>query len=302
LRCNVVSDVATTRIAPKIRPGEAGHARASLCTFWIEDAREFPMTWSEDVARAIYEAHRLGLDFSPLRQGGSALSERTAYEVQDHLVARLCADLRSDVAGYKIGLTSPAMQKMCGMATPVYGRILSTRVQSGDVHVDPARHRHLGVEFEIAVRIGKDVTAPPQTWSALDEYVDGIAPSFELVDDRHANYAHLDGASLVADNAWNAGIVLGPWQSAPPDLQSRRGRVFCDGVQVDEGRVGDALEHPFASVHWLAGELARRGHVLRAGMVVMTGSIVRTRFPSVGQHWQYEVDGLGSVRASFASA
>jgi 2-keto-4-pentenoate hydratase len=260
------------------------------------------MTWSEDVATAICEAHRLGLDFSPLRQGGRELSEGTAYEVQDHLVARLCADLRSDVVGYKIGLTSPAMQKMCGVAAPVYGRILGRRVHSGDVRVDPTSHGHLGVEFELAVRMGRDVTAPPQTWSAMGEFVDGIAPSFELIDDRHANYDHLDGASLVADNAWNAGIVLGPWQSAPPDLQSRRGRVFCDGVQIDEGRVGDALEHPFASVHWLAGELVRRGHILRAGMVVMTGSIVRTRFPSLGQLWQYEVDGLGSVRASFASA
>src|SRR5438477_10066539 len=124
------------------------------------------MTWSEDVALAIYQARRLGLDFSPLRQGGRELSEDTAYEVQDQLVARLCADLRSEVVGYKIGLTSPAMQKMCGMATPVYGQILGTRVYSGDVRVDPARHRHLGIEFEITVRLGKDVIAQPQTWSA----------------------------------------------------------------------------------------------------------------------------------------
>jgi len=260
------------------------------------------MTWSEDVALAIYEAHRLRLDFSPLRQGGRELSEGRAYDVQDHLVARLCAELRSDVVGYKIGLTSPAMQKMCGVAAPIHGRILGKRVHATDAHVDPARHGRLGLEFEIAVRVSRDVTAPPPTWSAMGEYVDGIAPSFELVDDRHANYDHLDGVSMVADNAWNAGIVLGPWQSAPPDLQSRRGRVSCDGVQIDEGRVGDALEHPFASVHWLAGELAQRGHVLRAGMIVMTGNIVRTRFPTVGQRWQYEVDGLGSVQVSFASA
>ena len=96
--------------------------------------------------------------------------------------------------------------------------------------------------------------------------------------------------------------MVGHWQSAPPDLQSRRGRVSCNGERIDEGRVGDALEHPFASVHWLAVELARRGHVLRAGQVVMTGSIVRTRFATAGQRWTYEVDGLGSVQASFARA
>jgi 2-keto-4-pentenoate hydratase len=260
------------------------------------------MAWTEDVARAIHEAHRVGLDFAPVRRGGRELSEDIAYEIQDHLVALLCAELRSSVVGYKIGLTSPAMQEMCGRNAPVYGRVLASRVHASDVRVDPARCWHLGVECEIAVRIGKDVTAPPSTWSAMDEYVDAIAPSFELVDDRHADYARLDGASLIADNAWNAGIVVGHWQSAPPDLQSRRGRVSCNGERIDEGRVGDALEHPFASVHWLAVELARRGHVLRAGQVVMTGSIVRTRFATAGQRWTYEVDGLGSVQASFARA
>ena len=260
------------------------------------------MTWSEDVALSIHEAHRLGLDFSPLRKRGHDLGEGVAYEIQDHYVARLCADLQSDVVGYKIGLTSPAMQKMCGVSAPVYGRILRKRVHVGEAPVDPARYGHLGVEFEIAVRLGKDVPAAPALWSAMGEYVDFIAPSFELVDDRHANYDYMDGASLIADNAWSAGIIHGTWQAAPSDLPSRRGRVFCDDTQIDEGRVGDALEHPFASVHWLAGELIRRGHVLRAGMVVMTGSIVRTRFPSAGQHWRYEVDGLGSVRALFASA
>jgi 2-keto-4-pentenoate hydratase len=260
------------------------------------------MTWNEDVALAIHEAHRLGLDFAPLRRGGGELSEDSAYGVQDHYVARLCADLQSEVAGYKIGLTSKAMQQMCGVSAPVYGRILGKRVHAGEALLDPARYGHLGVEFEIAVRLGKDVIAPPATWSAMGEYASGIAPAFELVDDRHANYAYMDGASLIADNAWSAGIIAGAWQDAPPDLQSRRGRIFCDGTQIDEGRVGDALEHPFASVHWLARELIRRGHVLRAGMVVMTGSIVRTRFPLAGQHWRYEVDGLGSVRASFGGA
>src|SRR5438046_2016843 len=114
------------------------------------------MTWSEDVARVIHEAHRLGIDFAPLLQGGRELSEDTAYEVQDQLVARLCAEQRSEVLGYKVGLTSPAMQKMCGMATPVYGGILGTRVHASDARVDPARYAHLGIEFEITVRLGKD--------------------------------------------------------------------------------------------------------------------------------------------------
>lgn len=253
------------------------------------------MTWSDDVARAIHQAHQLRIDFAPLRRGGKPLTEDAAYEIQDHLVARLCADLGSEVVGYKIGLTSQTMQKMCSVGAPIHGQILSKRVHSSDATIDPAHYGRLGIEFEVAVRLGKDVTTLPQTWSAMEAFVDAIAPAFELVDDRHANYATLDGPSMVADNSWNAGMVVGTWQSAPHDLPTRRGRVFSDDALVDEARVGDALDHPFASVHWLADELLRRGKVLRAGMVVMTGSIVKTRFPTAG-HFRYEVDGLGAVK------
>src|SRR5262249_8569136 len=156
----------------------------------------------------------------------------------------LCADSDSDIGGYKIGLTSPAMQQMCGLSTPVYGCLLRKQIHSSDASIDPARYGRLGIEFEIAVRLGKDVNAVPATWSGMGDYVDAIAPSFELIDDRHAIYTQLDGASLIADNAWSAGAVFGAWQSVPADLPARRGRIYSDGAQVDEGRVGDALEHP----------------------------------------------------------
>jgi 2-keto-4-pentenoate hydratase len=81
----------------------------------------------------------------------------------------------------------------------------------------------------------------------------------------------------------------------PEDLPIREGRVAVDGVAGDRGRVGDALDHPFESVRWLVTQLAQRGQTLRAGMVVMTGSIVKTRFPSERGSWVYEVEGLGAV-------
>src|SRR5262245_5803409 len=137
------------------------------------------MSWSEDVAQLMYEAHRLRLDFMPLRQGGQAVSEEAAYDVQDRFVARLCDELRSTVVGYKIGLTSATMQKMCGVATPIYGCILGKRVHHGDTPIDVSDYGRLGVEFEVAVRVGKDVTVPPATWNGLADYVDAVAPAFE---------------------------------------------------------------------------------------------------------------------------
>jgi 2-keto-4-pentenoate hydratase len=255
---------------------------------------------STDIARAIHDAHRIGLDFWPLRVAGETLAEDRAYEVQEHLVARLCGELKAEVIGYKIGLTSAVMQKMCGIGSPVYGAILDNRRHASGAAIRLGNYGRLGIEFEIAVRLNRDLSPVPASWATVADSVDAIAPAFELIDDRHADYAHLDGASLIADNGWSAGLVLGEWQPAPADLARRRGRAIQNGAEIDRGLVGDAYEHPFAAVHWVAQGLARRGKLLRAGMVVMTGSVVKTRFPAAGERWRYEVEGLGAVEASFA--
>ena len=39
------------------------------------------------------------------------------------------------------------------------------------------------------------------------------------VDDRAADYGNLDVKSLVADNSWNAGIVLAPFVANWPELE-----------------------------------------------------------------------------------
>jgi 2-keto-4-pentenoate hydratase len=60
------------------------------------------------------------------------------------------------------------------------------------------------------------------------------------------------------------------------------------------------MGHPFESVAWVAGLLASQGKQLRAGMIVMTGSTLATRFPIAGEACRYEVEGLGSVSATMS--
>ena len=257
----------------------------------------------EALATALYAAHGARRGFEPVRAAGRPLALDAAYRVQDRFVRLLRDGQAAAIAGYKIGLTSAAMQEMCGIGHPVHGRVLATGVQATPGSAALSRHVHLGIEFEIAARLGRDfmlnVPAEPTADVARDA-VDAVAAALELVDDRNADYARLDAASLVADNAWNAGIVLGPWQSVPSDLGGRRGVLRIDGVVAEEGRVGSAGDHPLASVAWLARELARRGGGLRRGDIVMTGSIVRTRFPSATGRWAFEVEGLGEVALSVA--
>jgi 2-keto-4-pentenoate hydratase len=159
-------------------------------------------------------------------------------------------------------------------------------------------HGRLGLEFEIAVRIGTDTA--PSTGHTLDSvraHVDAVCAALEVVDDRNADYRTLDVRGLVADNAWNAGVVLSTFVAAWPELPAVEGIVSVDGEVVDRGFGRDVLGDPLVVVAWLANHLGTRGEHLRAGQFVMTGSLVTTRFALADAHYRFDVRGIGSVSA-----
>jgi 2-keto-4-pentenoate hydratase len=161
----------------------------------------------------------------------------------------------------------------------------------------PFQFGRLGLEFEIAVRIKSDlpVTRAPFTAETIAPHIDGVCAAIELVDDRNADYTSLDVLSLVADNSWNGGIVLSEFATAWPDLQSVLGRATKDRAAIGEGHGRDILGHPFNSVAWLATQLASTGAGLKAGQVVMTGSVMKTIFPDADANYRFDLEQLGFV-------
>ncbi len=131
----------------------------------------------------------------------------------------------------------------------------------------------------------------PYTREEIAGAIGGAAAAFELVDDRGADYACLDALSLIADNSWNAGVVQGV-SSPPVALGALAGALHVDGELVDSGNSRDALSHPLAVVQWLSDHLRGYGSYLRAGELVMTGSIVTTRIAKGGEHYHFELAGL----------
>jgi len=247
-------------------------------------------------AEMLMNAHASGAPFAPFAAAFGIASVADAYAVQCDYV-RLQMQARSaDAAGYKIGLTSKRMQDMCGIDSPIAGVVLSDRVHASGAVLSAPSYGRMGVEFEIAVRLKRDFT--PEAIPSLNEVaaaVDAVCPAVEIVDDRRADYRALDVLSLIADNSWNAGIVLGEFVRAWPDLASIEGLVSLDGNALDRGSGGDVLGHPFHPVAWLANHLAPQGSGLRAGDIVMTGSIVTTKFPDRPASYRFDVKGLGSV-------
>jgi len=246
------------------------------------------------MAEGLLADHRGRVPFKAFLPQGASISD--AYDVQDRYVALLRAE-QGEAIGYKVGLTSKAMQTFCGIDHPIGGVVLAKRVLRSGANIRRADFGRLGLEFEVAVRIKSDVPASATLLdsAAIRPHIDGVGAAIEVVDDRAADYSSLDVRSLVADNSWNAGIVLANFASVWPDLEAVAGRATKDGTPIGEGHGRDILGHPFNSVAWLAAQLAGRGERLKAGQIVMTGSVMKTVFPTENASYRFELEGLGTV-------
>src|SRR5215813_1383620 len=250
-------------------------------------------------ARACFEMHRSRARYRPLDAALRAAPLDDAYRVQDALHRLMGAAGRGDIAGWKIALTSKAMQQMTGVDQPAAGAIFAAAVHTSPYRLSVAAYHHLGVEFEVAVRLGADLPASggPWTRASVAEKVAACMTAFELVEDGNADYKTLDAFTLIAQNTWNGGVVLGapviPWEAV--DLENGVTRCWINDQPSGQGKIGDALGHPFEAVAWLANLLNRQGRQLTRGMIVMTGSSITTKFPAPGDRIRFAIDGLGEI-------
>ena len=256
-------------------------------------------------ARTCLDMHRTRTRYHPLDTALRNAPLDDAYRIQDALHRLMMAGGRGTIAGWKIAVTSKAMQEMTGVDQPVAGAIFSSVVLTSGARVDLATYHHLGVEFEVAVRLGDDLPASggPWTRASVAGRVAACIPAFELVEDGDADYKNLDAFTLVAQNTWNGGVVLGAPVPSFRDvnLETAVTRCWINGEPGGQGKTGDALGHPFEAVAWLANLLNRRGRMLGRDMIVMTGSSITTKFPARGDRIRFAIDGLGEVSLEVTS-
>ncbi len=254
------------------------------------------MLTKADVGRQLLDEHRNGTRFHNLGPQCGVSDLASAYAVQREYVA-LMRPSQGAAAGYKIGLTSQRMQQMCKIDQPIAGVLFASRVKKSGAVLKARDYGRLGVEFEIAVRVGRDLPAMGRPYDAetVGRVVDGVSAAVEIVDDRNADFAALDVLSLIADNSWSGGAVLAEMRTSWPDLAAARGVLFIDGKEVDSGHGRDVLGHPFVPLAWLANRLIADGSSLKAGDIVLTGSLVTTKFPKVSGRYRYELAGIGTV-------
>jgi len=222
-----------------------------------------------------------------------------AYRVRQ-IFEEIAAAARGPVAGYKIGLTTPIMQRLCGVNEPVYGAIFANEVHHRRAELAARDYCRLGIETEIALRLGEDLPPSGAGGSWRDRVagaVESCMAAIELLEDLHHDYKQLSAPAMVAGNVWNAGIVIGTpigdWRRL--DLAQLTARLSINGREIGHGKGGDVMGNPLNALAWLAEARAAAGTPLRRGAIVMTGSMVPIQFPAAGDRAMVQVEGLGSA-------
>jgi 2-keto-4-pentenoate hydratase len=218
-----------------------------------------------------------------------------AYAMQD-VFHKQATPVFGPIAGWKIATTTKVMQQLMGIDSPCGGAVFQRLI-----HHSPARLRHadyvsLKIECELAFRLAADLPAKgvPHTEESVFGAVESVMPAFELVDDRHAYYKETRALSLIADNCWNAGIVLGPPVKPPgrATIDAASGTLTIAGRPDTQGKA----DGPLRALAWVANLVNKRGQTIRGGMVVITGSVIATTPIAPGESATFSVAGIGEVR------
>jgi 2-keto-4-pentenoate hydratase len=247
----------------------------------------------QQMAQWMWDARQRRLPYDNLPDDLTPATIGEAYAAQEHYY-RLAEPVYGAVGGAKIATTTKVMQELMGINHACGGAIFSRTIHASPAKITAADFVNLRIESEIALKLGEDLPARNTPWTreTVAPAVAGAMPAFELIEDRNADYARTAATSLIVENCWNGGVVAGLAKAMPlNDLISIHGRLSIDGKDVGEGQAED----PAATLAWLANLLAERGRDLKAGMVVITGSLIATVSIARGQRALFSVDGLGEV-------
>jgi len=230
-------------------------------------------------AEALYSADETGRQTGLLSVAYPDITMDDAYAVQAALVARKLAAGRH-VIGWKIGLTSRAMQTALGIDIPDSGVLLDDMAFANGATVPKGRFIQPRIEAEIAF-----VMKAPLSGKATREEVlaatDHVAPAIEILDTRILRADPATGQSrkifdTISDNAANAGIVLGDGKFDPRvDLRWQGAIVSANGQVEETGLGAGVLGDPIEGILWLAARMESYGQRIEAGQVILSGSFIR---------------------------
>jgi len=252
-----------------------------------------------DLARCLWDARRTGV-IVQLEDVTEPTSEQQAYAIQQAITSLSGYATR----GFKVGSTSKEAQQLLGTTEPGSGPLLTPYMFDSPASVTVAPTHMPAVEGEFAFRLGQDMPARKEPYSA-DEVaaaIEAVAGSIEVVGTRVAGGLAGKGRFLVtADGGANIAFVAGLWTADWRQLDLKRHQVamHVNGKVCGVGEGQRALGDPVNVMVWLANQQSRLGRGLNAGECVCTGTCTGIDPVKPGDHVVADFGALGRVEVDF---
>jgi 2-oxo-hept-3-ene-1,7-dioate hydratase len=256
-------------------------------------------------ATRLDHAEKTRTQIRQLSQEFPAITIEDAYAIQKAWINLKLSSGRV-VKGHKIGLTSKAMQSALDIDEPDSGILFDDMFFADGGIVPTERFIATRVEAELAFVMGKRLSGPDCTMFDVLNATDFVVPALEILDTRIERVDPKTKATrkifdTIADNAANAGIVLGgrPIRPLDADLRWIGALCFKNGQLEETGLAAGVLNHPATAVAWLANKIAPHGLALEPGQVVLAGSFIRPIETRKGDTIQADYGAYGSVSCHF---
>ncbi|MBP0048916.1 2-oxopent-4-enoate hydratase [Marinobacterium sp. AK62] len=236
----------------------------------------------------------------PLTERFSDITIEDAYNISLRMLERRI-ESGEKIIGKKIGLTSKAVQNMLGVGQPDFGYLTDKMAFSqGEEMPISERLMQPKAEGEIAFILKRDLMGPGITAADVLAATDCVLPCFEVVDSRVENW-QIKIQDTVADNASCGLFVLGDRAVDPRkvDLATCGMVVEKNGSIISTGAGAAALGSPVNCVTWLANTLGEFGIPLKAGEVILSGSLVPLEPVQAGDFMSVSIGGIGSASVRF---
>ena len=256
-------------------------------------------TLIEQLGDELYEALKGCHVVEPLTNRHPEITIEDAYRIQQRLNARrLAAGER--IIGKKIGVTSAAVMNMLGVYQPDFGMLTDGMVYNEGEAIPAVTLIQPKAEGEIAFVLKKDLIGPGVTGADVLAATEGVMACFEIVDSRIRDWK-IKIQDTVADNASCGVFVLGDRLVDPRsvDLNTCGMVLEKNGEIVATGAGAAALGAPVNAVAWLANTLGRLGIPLKAGEVILSGSLAIMVPVKAGDSLRVTIGGIGGCSVRF---
>lgn len=263
---------------------------------------------SEDHARAaadLLKAEKTGIQIGLLTQRHPDMGMDDAYAIQNAIYRAKIAQ-GNQVIGWKIGLTSKAMQYALNIDIPDSGILFDDMLFAHGASVPQGRFIQPRIEAEIAFVMKAPLGGTEVTRDHVLAATDYVTPSIEILDTRITRVDAQTGQTrkifdTISDNAANAGVVLGPQKHAPDAFDLRWvGAITSRNGEVEETGLGaGVLNDPVESVVWLARRMAQYGQSIAPGQIILSGSFIRPVECLSGAQIHADFGAFGHVSVDF---